>query len=99
MTHFKKMTLAVLLMLIATVTFAQQDAQYSMYMFNGMAINPAYAGSRERPAITALYRHQWTGIAGAPKTFTLSGHSPLLNDRIGVGGAITSDNAIGCYAV
>jgi type IX secretion system PorP/SprF family membrane protein len=92
MTHFKKMTLAVLLMLSATVTFAQQDAQYSMYMFNGMSINPAYAGSRERPAITALYRHQWTGIAGAPKTFTLSGHSPLLNDRIGVGGAITSDN-------
>lgn len=79
--------------LLSTCTlFAQQDAQYSMYMFNGLAINPAYAGSRGRPAITALYRHQWAGIAGAPKTFTASGHAPLLNDRIGVGASISSDN-------
>lgn len=79
-------------LLLSFNIFAQQDAQYSMYMFNGMAINPAYAGSRERPAITALYRHQWAGIAGAPKTFTLTGHAPLLNDRIGLGGSIASDN-------
>jgi type IX secretion system PorP/SprF family membrane protein len=92
MTHYKKIILAMVLLLSATVTYAQQDAQYSMYMFNGMAINPAYAGSRERPSIIALYRHQWTGLAGAPKTFTISGHAPLLNDRIGLGGAITSDN-------
>ena len=37
---------------------------YSMYMFNGLAVNPAYAGSRERVAVSALYRHQWTGMEG-----------------------------------
>lgn len=71
---------------------AQQDAMYSMYMFNGLAVNPAYAGSRERASITALYRHQWTGLEGAPKTFVISGHAPLLNDKIGLGASISSDN-------
>jgi len=71
---------------------AQQDAMYSMYMFNGLAVNPAYAGSRERPAITALYRHQWTGLEGAPRTAVLSGHAPLLNDKMGLGMTLSSDN-------
>lgn len=71
---------------------AQQDPMYSMYMFNGMAVNPAYAGSREKPVITAIYRHQWTGLQGAPKTVTLSGHAPLLNDKIGVGLTLMNDN-------
>src|ERR1051325_11106210 len=73
-------------------SFAQQDPMYSMYMFNGLAINPAYAGSRERGTLLALYRHQWSGLEGAPKTAVLSGHAPLLNDRIGLGGSIISDN-------
>lgn len=71
---------------------AQQDPMYSMYMFNGLVLNPAYAGSRERVAILALYRHQWAGLEGAPKTAVLSGHSPLLNDKLGLGGSIVSDN-------
>ena len=72
--------------------YAQQDPQYSMYMFNGLSVNPAYAGSRERLAILAVYRDQWTGFKGAPRTFTAAAHSPLLNDRIGLGLAVTSDN-------
>ncbi|MDX2002123.1 MAG: type IX secretion system membrane protein PorP/SprF [Chitinophagales bacterium] len=71
---------------------AQQDAQYSMYMFNGLAVNPAYAGSRDRLALLALYRHQWTGLKGAPKTFLALAHAPLLNDRIGLGLSVASDN-------
>lgn len=71
---------------------AQQDAMYSMYMFNGLAINPAYAGSRDRVSLTALYRHQWSGLEGAPKTAVLVGHAPLLNDNIGLGLSIVSDN-------
>jgi type IX secretion system PorP/SprF family membrane protein len=71
---------------------AQQDPMYSMYMFNGLVINPAYAGSRERPTLVALYRHQWTGLEGAPKTAVFSGHAPLLNNRIALGGSICSDN-------
>ena len=79
-------------LLLCFTARAQQDPMYSMYMFNGLAVNPAYAGSRERPTILALYRHQWTGLEGAPKTAVLSGHSPLLNDKIGLGGSIVSDN-------
>lgn len=71
---------------------AQQDAQYSMYMFNGLAINPAYAGSRERWAITALYRHQWAGFGdGIPRTATANAHGTLLDDRMGLGISFSSD--------
>ncbi len=72
--------------------YAQQDAQYSMYMFNMLAVNPAYAGSRERWAITALYRHQWAGFGdGVPRTAAANAHGPLLNDRIGLGISIAND--------
>lgn len=71
--------------------FAQQDAQYSMYMFNGLAINPAYAGSRNALAITALYRHQWTGFEGAPSTGVLNAHAPLMQGTMGIGGSIAYD--------
>lgn len=71
---------------------AQQDAMYSMYMFNGLAVNPAYAGSRERASFTALYRNQWSGLEGAPKTAVAVGHAPLANDKVGLGFSITSDN-------
>ncbi|TVR78741.1 MAG: type IX secretion system membrane protein PorP/SprF [Chitinophagaceae bacterium] len=72
-------------------TFGQQDPQYSMYMFNGMSINPAYAGSREKISLTALYRHQWSGMDGAPRTISFNAHSPLLNDRIGLGLSVVND--------
>ncbi|CAN5338555.1 type IX secretion system membrane protein PorP/SprF [soil metagenome] len=72
---------------------AQQDAQYSMYMFNGLAVNPAYAGSRERPVVLGLYRHQWAGFgAGVPRTALIAAHAPLMNDRIGLGLSLASDN-------
>ena len=77
---------------VFTVANAQQDALYSMYMFNGITVNPAYAGSRERATVMALYRHQWTGIEGAPKTAVLSGHTPLSNENIGLGLTLSSDN-------
>src|SRR5688572_13218364 len=70
---------------------AQQDAMYTMYMFNGLAVNPAYAGSSERRAISALYRHQWTGLKGGQKTVVLVGHAPLLNDNIALGFTIAND--------
>ncbi|MEX0813145.1 MAG: type IX secretion system membrane protein PorP/SprF [Chitinophagales bacterium] len=71
---------------------AQQDAQYSMYMFNGLALNPAYAGSRGVLSAMALYRHQWSGLEGAPKTAVANVHAPLMNDRMGLGLSIASDN-------
>jgi type IX secretion system PorP/SprF family membrane protein len=71
--------------LLTTIAQAQQVASYSQYMFNGLAINPAYAGSHDALSATALSRFQNVGYAGAPNTQTFSMHSPLLNKRIGLG--------------
>jgi len=60
-------------------------------MFNTMSVNPAYAGSRGQLSIAALYRAQWVGLEGAPKTQTLNLHSPIRNSRLGYGISIVND--------
>lgn len=74
----------ILLLCAASPCFAQQDAQYSQYIFNGIYINPAYAGYRERVSINATYRNQWTGIEGAPKSFSLAVDAIMPNERVGL---------------
>ena len=64
---------------------------YSQYMFNGLAINPAYAGSKNYLTATFLHRNQWVDIKGAPKTNTLSLHSPLLLESSSVGVTLVHD--------
>ncbi|CCH51143.1 putative membrane protein [Fibrisoma limi BUZ 3] len=64
---------------------AQQDKMFSQYMFNMMALNPAYAGSRDVLSMSALYRNQWTGVDGAPQTATFTIDMPLNRERVGVG--------------
>src|SRR6056297_2896886 len=71
---------------------AQQDAQYTQYMYNTMTVNPGYAGSRGQLSIAGLYRSQWVGLDGAPETFTLNLHSPIQNSRLGYGISIVNDN-------
>ena len=68
--------------LLGDQAFAQQDSQYTQYMYNTMMINPAYAGSRGSTSIFALYRNQWVGLDGAPKTAALSFHTPLSIMRV-----------------
>ncbi|SFB79902.1 type IX secretion system membrane protein, PorP/SprF family [Flagellimonas taeanensis] len=70
---------------------AQQDIQYTQYMYNTVAINPAYAGSRGMLSFNALYRSQWTGLDGAPETINFTGHSPLKMRGVGVGLSLASD--------
>ncbi len=70
---------------------AQQEAMYSEYMFNALAINPAYAGSRNAISATALYRNQWSGIEGAPKTGTFTIDAPTNNKKIGLGMQVYND--------
>ena len=70
---------------------AQQQAQYSMYRFNPLSYNPAYAGSRDALSITVLGRKQWVRLDGAPTTGTLSVHSPLKNEKINVGLSFSYD--------
>jgi type IX secretion system PorP/SprF family membrane protein len=71
--------------------YAQQDAQYSQYMFNHLAINPAYAGSRDAFSTALVYRNQWTNIKGAPSTAAFSAQLPLKQQKIGLGTEIFSD--------
>jgi len=81
-------TLKIIILLVGLLSLssvsAQQDPQYTQYMYNMNVVNPAYAGIKETLSLTALYRKQWSGLEGAPETFTFSGHSPI-NDKIGLG--------------
>ncbi len=79
------------LLLVCGTVVAQQDAQYTQYMFNTMSVNPAYAGSRGQLSIGALYRSQWVGLEGAPKTQTLNIQSPIRNSKLGYGVSIVND--------
>ena len=77
--------LLLLMLLPGGSLLAQQDKMFSQYMFNMMALNPAYAGSREVVSMSALYRNQWTGVQGAPQTATFTFDMPLNRERVGVG--------------
>ncbi len=70
---------------------AQQDAQYTQYMYNTVSVNPGYAGSRGHLSIAALHRSQWVGLDGAPKTQTLNVHSPVGHNGMGMGISLVSD--------
>ena len=87
----KGLILLVFCALTINSSFAQQDPQYTQYMYNTMSVNPAYAGQREVLSVTGLHRTQWVGIDGAPQTQTLGIHAPLRNDRIGLGLSIVND--------
>ncbi len=87
----KTITLVTLLMLGALAAKAQQDPMFTNYMFNSLIFNPAYAGSRDHAAINLLHRTQWWGIDGAPTTQSISMHTPLKNERVGVGFSVVND--------
>jgi len=70
---------------------SQQDSQYTQYIYNTMSVNSAYTGQRDVLSYTGLYRTQWVGIDGAPKTLTFGIHSPLKNENLGMGISIVSD--------
>lgn len=64
---------------------AQQEVMYSQYMFNTLAINPSYAGSRDVLSLTALGRYQWIGVPGSPNTHSFSLDMPIKNEKMGIG--------------
>ena len=70
---------------------SQQDSQYTQYIYNTMSVNSAYTGQRNVLSYLGLYRTQWVGIDGAPKTLTFGIHSPLKNENLGMGISIVSD--------
>jgi type IX secretion system PorP/SprF family membrane protein len=70
---------------------AQQDPQFSLYQFNQLAVNPAYAGARDAIAVVADMRKQWVSFPGAPTTLAFTAHAPVLNNKLGVGVNVLSD--------
>lgn len=88
----KKFILLSSLFLIMTKLTAQQDPQYTQYMYNMSVLNPAYAtGIESNLNLGALYRSQWVGAVGAPKTLTLFAHMPV-NEKVEVGFSLISDD-------
>jgi type IX secretion system PorP/SprF family membrane protein len=79
------------LLLLGKITFAQQDAQYSQYMFNGIYINPAYAGYKEVLNLHGYYRAQWTGIRGAPRSFSVAADGIANEGNVGWALQVASD--------
>ncbi|TAH02863.1 MAG: type IX secretion system membrane protein PorP/SprF [Sphingobacteriales bacterium] len=82
----------VLFFALGNTSQAQQKAMYTQYMFNGMAINPAYMAVDEMAAITLLTRHQWVGFEGAPNTQTASFHTPYKTSNTFYGVILSRDN-------
>src|SRR5688572_29530546 len=84
------------LLVLVSVSRAQQYPVFSQYYFNELVINPAYAGANVQLSLTAMYRNQWVNFPGAPRTFNFSGHSSFMKNKVGIGLMINHDE-IGSY--
>lgn len=87
----RKNLIRIVIILLGFSGFAQQDAQYTQYMYNTINVNPAYAGSRGVMSVFGLYRTQWIGIDGAPDTGAFSINTPIENSNLGLGLSLVSD--------
>ena len=76
---------------LVSTSFAQQDPQFTQYMFDRLSINPGVAGTSGNICATALLRQQWTGFDGAPKTGLINIHSPIDKISSGVGLSVYFD--------
>jgi len=81
----------ILISAVICLSQAQQQAMFTQYMFNPIAINPAYAGSLDAWTGTAIARTQWTNMPGAPKTQTVSVHGPVKYSRASFGAQVIHD--------
>ena len=99
----KRIVITLILLGSLFASKAQQDVMVSQYMFNGLFLNPAYAGSHKYFSSSLLHREQWVNFDGAPKSSIFAIDGPLLNNKMGIG-LILSNDKIGvtqqndCYA-
>jgi len=87
----KRFLIIIIGLLSTRALYAQQDAQQSQYMFNGIYINPAYAGYKENLNFHSYFRSQWTGIEGAPKSMSLAVDAIANNGNVGLALQISND--------
>lgn len=81
----KKILFILSFVFVAVLGYSQQERQYTQFMYNKLSFNPGYAGSFDAASLTGIYRNQWLGLDGAPKSVTVSFDTPLNNERVGVG--------------
>ena len=87
----KKLLYITVIVLLVNHIQAQQLPQYTQYMLNDLAINPAVAGKNDYADVRSNNRYQWVGITDAPRTYMLTLHSPLKNRHMGLGTHIYTD--------
>ena len=81
-----------ILFLVTFSIYSQQLPQFSQFMFNQYAFNPAYSGVKPSWEAITNNRYQWTGITDAPRTFTLSAQGPFKKENMAIGGYVYTDN-------
>ncbi len=91
MAEMRKLLFVTTFLLFLTNLKAQQEAHYTQFMFNKLAFNPAYAGNAGMPCFSILHRSQWVGLEGAPMSQVLNFHTPLKNNRVGIGMSMMHD--------
>lgn len=89
--NIKKIGISLAALSCFSIAKAQQDPQYTQYMYNANVINPAYVGSKENLTIFGMYRAQWVGMQGAPKTAVVSAATPLGDTGLGLGVNFVND--------
>ncbi|MGZ3756628.1 MAG: PorP/SprF family type IX secretion system membrane protein [Mucilaginibacter sp.] len=87
----KKLVVLFCLTLCFVAARAQQDAQFSQYLFNGLYINPAYAGYKQDMYLNSAFRSQWTGLTGAPTTLSIAVDGTVADGKVGLGLMIQHD--------
>lgn len=87
----RKQLMIFIALVFALQSHAQQNAQYTQFMFNKMYFNPAFAGAKKYLCLSGIYRKQWIGMEGAPQTGTLNVHGSVFKNRVGLGMSISYD--------
>jgi type IX secretion system PorP/SprF family membrane protein len=87
----RNLSILISLLVVANMAWAQQDPMFTKYMFNSLAFNPAYAGSNEHLSLGLLARNQWYSFKGAPESYSLTAHTPMKNERVGLGFSMIHD--------
>jgi type IX secretion system PorP/SprF family membrane protein len=98
--------LSITILLAPLQLLCQMPALTDHYLNNTLAFNPAFAGCQDALSVSVLYRNQWVGFEDAPRNSNVSLHTPLRNDRVGLGlmienssyGINEETSFTGCYA-
>ncbi|MEQ8626198.1 type IX secretion system membrane protein PorP/SprF [Ekhidna sp.] len=94
-----RLVFIVLSFLLVGHSMGQQQYVISQYMFNGLVLNPAYAGTHESWSFTLMTRNQWRGIPGAPSTQTFTAHGSVTRNNESSAGLIVSSDAFGAISL